>query len=471
MPVGEAPQEGGVVTSPEDAAYAWAPAPRRKRRMGLWIGTPVAIALVGVIAASLVLIAPGTAVAGVSVGGMTPGAAAAAIQSHLDRTSITVTRAGVSATLTGADLGAKVDARALADSAFREHPMWNLGAWFSGTRQAPVKLDEARATAALREAAPSLYEDAVDATVRFDAASGHYVTTPSAEGTKIDLDAVTAAVQEAFSHGAATVSLESAQIPAPPSISTDTAKSTAAKLNTLLDDVGFYVGTERTVPVERAVAASWLTISPAGNGFTISADTAAIQKVVDTLADEVDRGVQNGTAITDTAGKVLATQVQTLDGRTLGDTSGVAASFAEQLARADGVYQLPVTVEKATTTKISRSAVVDLSEQRAYFYQNGKLWRTYLVSTGAVGHATPTGYFRVFAKVRMQDMGCFPGAEYCTKNVPWVTYFAPDVGFHGTYWHNNFGHRMSHGCVNMPIDVAKYIYEWAPYGMEVTVRR
>ncbi|UUT35820.1 L,D-transpeptidase [Microbacterium elymi] len=109
------------------------------------------------------------------------------------------------------------------------------------------------------------------------------------------------------------------------------------------------------------------------------------------------------------------------------------------------MYKLPVAVDKASMTKISRSAVVDLSEQRAYFYQNGKLWRSYLVSTGAAGHATPTGYFRVFAKVPMQDMGCFEGASYCTKNVPWVTYFAPNVGFHGTYWHHNFGHVMSHG--------------------------
>ncbi|MBN9188735.1 MAG: L,D-transpeptidase, partial [Microbacterium sp.] len=41
---------------------------------------------------------------------------------------------------------------------------------------------------------------------------------------------------------------------------------------------------------------------------------------------------------------------------------------------------------------------------------------------------------------------------------------------HGAYWHHNFGHRMSHGCVNMPLDVAKFVYYWAPIGTDVRVQ-
>src|SRR5688572_26630500 len=62
--------------------YVWAPedpAPR-KRRLALWIGIPAGVAVIGLVASSLVLIAPGTSVAGVPVGGLTPGAAADAIQ-------------------------------------------------------------------------------------------------------------------------------------------------------------------------------------------------------------------------------------------------------------------------------------------------------------------------------------------------------------------------------------------------------
>ncbi|WP_242497826.1 L,D-transpeptidase family protein [Microbacterium protaetiae] len=469
MSVGEVSREEGDAST---QTYAWAPTPppKRKRHLGLWIGAPAGVALAGVIAASLVLIAPGTAVAGVQVGGMTPGAAAAAIQAQLDRTAIELTGDGVDATLTGAQLGATVDARALADAAYSDHPMWKIGAWFSDTAHAQVTLDHDTAEAALRKAAPALFEDAKDATVTFDDKSEKYVVGEAENGAGVDLDTIATGLQDGFAAGKAAVPVAATQVPTDPAISTDTANKTAKQLNTLLDKVGFYVGDERTVPVDRAVAASWLIVSPRDGSFDITADASAIDKVVATLAKKVDRAPQNGTAITNTAGTVLRTDQQTLDGRKLGDTTGIAAAFASQLAAGDSVYKLKVDVDKATTTKISRYAVVDLSEQRAYFYQNGKLWNSYLVSTGAAGHATPTGHFTVFAHVPLQDMGCVPGYDYCTKNVPWVTYFAPDIGFHGTYWHHNFGHVMSHGCVNMPISTAKTIYDWAPEGMEVTVQ-
>ena len=57
---------------------------------------------------------------------------------------------------------------------------------------------------------------------------------------------------------------------------------------------------------------------------------------------------------------------------------------------------------------------------------------------------------------------------YYLPNVPWVMFFANDeiakmrgFSFHGTYWHDNFGHPMSHGCINMKIADAKTLYDWA----------
>ncbi|WEG08054.1 L,D-transpeptidase family protein [Microbacterium horticulturae] len=463
-------KSGADGTSSQSVAWAPAPPHKRKRHLGLWIGTPIGVALAGVVAASLILIAPGTAVAGVQIGGMTPGSAAAAIQKELENTTVELSGDGIDATLTGAQLGATVDASSLASAAYSEHPMWKIGSWYSETKQARVTLDHDTAEAALRKAAPALFEDPVDAAVAYDADSEKYVVTDAEKGTGIDLDAVASALQTAFDAGQTRASVEATTIATDPAISTETAKTTARTLNKVLDTAGFYVGKERTVPVDRKVAASWLTVTPRDGSFDVTADASAIDKVVSTLAKKVDRAPQNGTVITNSSGTVLATEKETLDGRTLGDTSGIAAAFATQLASGDGTYELKVSVDKASTTKISRYAVVDLSEQRAYFYQNGKLWNSYLVSTGRAGHATPTGHFAVFAHVGMQDMGCVDGYDYCTKNVPWVTYFAPDIAFHGTYWHNNFGHVMSHGCVNMPISIAKTVYDWAPDGMEVTVQ-
>lgn len=462
-------QTTGAGAPAADATYQWAPAPPRRRRLGLWIGTPAGLVVAGLVAASLVLIAPGTAIAGVSVGGMTAGAAAATIQAKLDDTSITLTGDNVHATLTGSELGAAVDAKALADDAFTAHPMWNLAAWFSGTRPAPLTLDAAKAEAALHKAAPALYRDATDATVSFDAATGSYVATPAVDGTGVDLGAVTTALRTAFAKGENAVTIPATATPAKPAIGTDAAQKTVASLNTMLSTAGFYVGDERTVPLDRAFVANWLTVAPSGDAFTVTADTAAIQKSVDQLPSLVNRAPQNGTEITDPQGNVLRVDTATLDGRTLGDTAGVAAGFAKQLAAGDGVYKLTVSTAAATTTTLARSMVVNLGNQTTYLYENGQLIDSYLVSTGMPATPTATGSYKIFAKVALQDMGCYPGADYCTKDVPWVSYFYPDVGFHGAYWHHNFGHVMSHGCVNMPVDVAEFVYNWAPIGTPVTV--
>ncbi len=92
-------------------------------------------------------------------------------------------------------------------------------------------------------------------------------------------------------------------------------------------------------------------------------------------------------------------------------------------------------------------------------------------------------------KVRSEDMR---GATDAQGNVVWVVgaggnaeansipYGVPDVpnvmyvnldaeALHGAYWHNNFGNRMSHGCVNLPLDVASFLYTWAEIGTLVTV--
>jgi lipoprotein-anchoring transpeptidase ErfK/SrfK len=55
-------------------------------------------------------------------------------------------------------------------------------------------------------------------------------------------------------------------------------------------------------------------------------------------------------------------------------------------------------------------------------------------------------------------------------DVPWVLYFTNSGhALHGTNWHNNFGTPMSHGCINLPMDVAAWLYDWAPLGTPVLV--
>ena len=109
---------------------------------------------------------------------------------------------------------------------------------------------------------------------------------------------------------------------------------------------------------------------------------------------------------------------------------------------------------------------VNLSEQVLTAYEGRTPVRTTLVSTGLPGTPTPVGQFRIWIKFRYDDMA---GADYYIEDVPYVMYFHGGYGLHGVTWHGNFGHPMSHGCVNLPTGEAEWLFNWADVGTLVNV--
>jgi LysM repeat protein len=126
----------------------------------------------------------------------------------------------------------------------------------------------------------------------------------------------------------------------------------------------------------------------------------------------------------------------------------------------------PVTPPQPTGST-GKEIVVVLHEQRVYAYENGKLVHSSLASTGVARYPTPVGRYKIYVKYLSTLM---TGPGYYLPNVPYTMYFYAGYGLHGTYWHNNFGHPMSHGCVNVPTSEARWFYEWAPVGTPVTVK-
>ena len=125
--------------------------------------------------------------------------------------------------------------------------------------------------------------------------------------------------------------------------------------------------------------------------------------------------------------------------------------------------------DPALTTPLGRKWIqIDLSEQRLTAYEGETQVLAALVSTGVDRLPTPRGTHEILVKVRRQRMS---GPGYSVPNVEFVSYFLPNYAIHGTYWHDNFGQPMSHGCVNMRNDDAQWIYDWAPIGTPVKVRQ
>lgn len=125
---------------------------------------------------------------------------------------------------------------------------------------------------------------------------------------------------------------------------------------------------------------------------------------------------------------------------------------------------------ETTSIQTNKWIEVDLSEQTLRAFENGQLIMETKVSTGKWGR-TPTGTFTIankFRYVKMSGGSRELGTYYYLPNVPYVMFFGnsqiPESrGFslHGTYWHNNFGTPMSHGCINLSVPDSEKLFAWA----------
>lgn len=109
---------------------------------------------------------------------------------------------------------------------------------------------------------------------------------------------------------------------------------------------------------------------------------------------------------------------------------------------------------------------VDLGKQMVTAYDGASPVASFVVSTGTASYPTPTGQFRIWIKLRYDDMA---GPGYYLPDVPYTLYFYKGYALHGTYWHSNFGRPMSHGCVNLRTEDAKWLFDFSSVGTLVNV--
>jgi lipoprotein-anchoring transpeptidase ErfK/SrfK len=101
---------------------------------------------------------------------------------------------------------------------------------------------------------------------------------------------------------------------------------------------------------------------------------------------------------------------------------------------------------------------VDLTGQQLTAYEGSTPVFQTSVSTGLTNTPTVVGEFRIYWKLSAGDMA---GPGYYLPAVPFTMYFYRGYALHGTYWHDNFGQPMSHGCVNLRTEDARWLFDWA----------
>lgn len=106
---------------------------------------------------------------------------------------------------------------------------------------------------------------------------------------------------------------------------------------------------------------------------------------------------------------------------------------------------------------------VNLATQTLKAWEGSTVVMEYQISSG-LWNSTPKGTFEIWYKTRSQVMTGGSkelGTYYYLPNVPDNMFFYKGYAIHGAYWHHNWGHPMSHGCINEPLDKAQILFDWA----------
>jgi len=318
-----------------------------------------------------------------------------------------------------------------------------------------------------------------NAVVNYD---GGWRVAPGENGRKLSAD-LTAKLKEALDKGDKELDLKLTD--SEPQITTATAQAAADRLNSAA--VGVYGGETKFATLGSADLAKLATVKNEDGKLTLEPKAEAINALAAEYSTSLKRDRVDGEEISGNEGESLKVLKASQDGFKPGSKEEIAKQLSDAVKGAvsdkptDRV-EVPGKADKHKPKMLLRTAVVDKSDHYAYFYENTQEVKRIPVAIGKAGHDTQTGTFKVYTQLTSQNMGsCTPSGafrpggsfDYCTANVPYVSYFNGDQGFHGAYWHNNFGNptsNMSHGCVNLPVDDSKWVYEFLQVGSTVTVR-
>lgn len=439
---------------------------------------------------------PGTSVAGTSVAGMTRDQVVSTVNQRADATNVTLTVEGKTTKASLNEAGISVDADETADAAMKGSTSFPafVSALFSERDIEPVVTVSDESIKKLAASVNStLTSEMKDASVIVAQDGQSFTVTPAQMGNGVSAEDVAAAVKQA---GATLTSVtqDVSVHQMEPSITTENAQAAAEKANALLEtNIEISDGID-TFSAERSDKVQWVEFLTKDDGSldTPSISTVKVADWVNALAATTDVKPQNRVDNVDSSGNVLTVAREGKKGLKTNNTEQVTKDIIAAMTDGkayEGLFHYD-DVEPGSETK----QVAEGTENLVYQAAEGEKWvdisladnsvtayiggkvagGPYYMVPGAPDTPTVTGTFHVYLKYDVQTMRGenADGTKYETEGVPWVTYFTGSYAMHGAPWRSSFGwsgYGGSHGCVNMPVDAAKFIYDWTDMGDTVVV--
>ena len=466
------------------------------------IGAVCALVLV-VICAGIVYAAnysgralPGTTVAGTPVAGMTRDQVISAVNERADATTVTLTVEGKPTEASLNEAGVTVEADETADAAMKGStslPAF-VSAIFSKRDVEPVLTVSDESIKKLAATANStLTSEMKDASVIVAEDGESFTVTPAQNGNGVSTEDVASAVKQAGTT-LTSVTQDVSVRQMEPSITTENAEAVAEKANALLDTPIEISDGIDTFTAERSDKVKWVEFLTKDDGSLDdpSIDAVKVADWVNALAAKTDVKPENRVDNVDSEGNVLTTAREGKKGLKTNNTEQITKDVVAAMSDGkayEGLFHYDDVEPGSETKQVAEGTEnlvyqaaegekwvdINLSDATVTAYVGGKVaGGPFYMVPGAPNTPTVTGTFHVYLKYDVQTMRGenADGSKYETEGVPWVTYFTGSYAMHGAPWRSSFGwsgYGGSHGCVNMPVDAAKFIYDWTDMGDTVVV--
>ncbi len=227
---------------------------------------------------------------------------------------------------------------------------------------------------------------------------------------------------------------------------------------------------------------SWLTFSKADSGnLSVAVNQAKVIEYINSFAGQIEiaaipkkvtavngvvKDVQDGVNGLAIDKGVLAKQI----GDNLLKGPQAALSVPTVAVAFKTVYNNTISLD------VAQYIEVNLSTQHLWAYQDHQIAFESPVTSGAAGAGFPTvqGLFSIYSKERNRYLDGRPlGYNYNVFVQYWMPFYA-DYGLHDASWRSTYGgsdyyYNGSHGCVNLPLATAAWIFNWASIGTPVWV--
>ena len=433
---------------------------------------------------------PGSSVAGVSVSGMTRDQVAAELRDRAAAVTVTIDAEGEQRADHLADLGYTVDVDATVDAVFAPNGSWSS---YATSLVAPrdveavVDADTERVDAVVEEVVDAAGKVGRNAGVRLAEGRTSFEVVPAVIGQTVD----PASLQDVAEQAARELTSATAVVEfvdTDPGVTNAAATEVADAANALVARKVVVSDGDEEHRASAREKASWVTVPTAGGVLgDPTVDAAKVRAWVEDVAGSVAVEPTNGLRNVDSTGAVLSVVGEAYDGRTATNAAALAKAAAAALSGGKGFrgdFEYETVAATWTDRQVARGA-----ENLAYPATDGEKWVDVNLSDhtmtayvgaekvlgpiamvdGSSDFPTVTGTYHVYLKYEKMDMRGYnaDGSKYLTEDVPWVSFFSGGIALHGAYWRSSFGYSDSHGCVNLPVDIAKWVYDFAPVGTPV----